>query len=1791
MNTSIRKAFASIGHVAMSKLFRFGRVAAMLVAMIALTAGATPVGIYVDGIQLDDDGSQMSSTNEDEYGWRFTVSKKLYIVGGTHEILGAINDQDFIISVDGGCSITISNLLVKSSAPFRISENVNAVNLTLAGENYLESIDGLSPGLHLCGNTHLAIDALGKGSLTAIGQSGIGGWRNVDDPTLTINSGKITAKAMADQGNSCGSAIGGMKTHNRGQIIINGGTIRAEGTGRNKAGIGCRESGSVTINGGTVTAIGGGEGAGIGTGSEETCGTVTINGGWVYAKGGTEFTNLAGAGIGGGMFSDGGCVEINGGTVWASSGAPINGYYPTDDIGAGGSGENSGTLLITGGSVYLDNGKSAVPRNAPDSGGLELSCLVVSGVPSDNSTVTVAGLSELPDNGYSYGVNDLYPLIGKLYLWLPESFEVGGAEVDGQSVTILPPRPRAKAVLKYVQGEPELRFVCDSTDYDAAGATWYSIEDAEKSGDTVMPWRTVCETQVKRIEIEASFRQYKPRNCAGWFAECSAVTNIAGLGNIDVSSVTNMSCMFYDCSKVKTLELSGFRTTNVRYMSNMFSGCGDLETIYASQLFSLAALEEGGGLTPFTGCDKLVGGAGNQYQSENNSIVFARIDSANTPGYFTLFSVAVWDASTRTLVFYCDSQDHSDEGPCYIVADAEKLNSGVPGLPAWVVHSNVCEHVIFDSSFGSYYPTQCLRWFSGMTALKSVTGTEYLSMDNARSLEMMFYGCSSLKELNLTGNDTGTVTNMWWMFAGCSSLETIYVSGGFTTGLLSQTDNQMFRDCTSLVGGNGTGYSVLRTSADYACIDNDDHPGYFSSTPVAKAVYVTGGELRFYCDSKDHSNEGTVYTMLSMMSNSARGNLSNYVTKVVFAPSFANYHPESCRRWFKDFCDLSTVVGMSYLDVSHAQDLSGMFSGCSALTTLDLSHFETIGVTDMTDMFAGCSGLTTIYASNSFRTDSLVDRPSLFEPPVPAVDQSMFSDCTSLVGGAGFAYDAAKTGHAYACIGTESREGYFTEPGPVAVAVYSADSHTLTFYYDMLEHADEGDVYPLSQLSESTTQAWYGHRTDINEVVFDPSFAEYRIPTCNNLFNGFSNLATITGFQYFDVSEATSMRRMFAYCGSLTVLNLVHFDTSSVTSMADMFASCGALTTIYASGSFTTASLVNPPQNVFSGCTSLVGGAGTAFSTEDSAQGRNRVSTYARVDRPGSGAPGYFTEANLAAVAVVSTDGTTLAFYYDGIDHTSEGTVYPIAVAEAQNPAVAPPWYDYDGCTTVTNIVIDRLFANYKPQHCGNWFYGFSGVKEIHGLEYIDVSDATSLNSMFSGCTSLASLDVSSFNTANVNSMGSMFYRCSALTVLDVSSFDTSSVTDMGSMFAYATSLTVLDLNGFDTSAVTDMSSMFTRCDNLVTIYASDGFTTSGLASPCSMFFLCNSLVGGNGTQYEYDNDSSLFAQIDTPMTPGYFTRKKLPKAVVSTDGKTLTFYYDALVHEGEGTVFEVPAAETRNPDADAPWLVLAQSTVINAVFDASFADYRPRYCGFWFYNMQHLQGIQGIENLNVSGATSLRLMFSRCSSLEELDLSAFDTRNVTDMVFMFSGCTSLTTIYASGKFRTTALTDLDEDVFGDCTLLRGDAGMVYDAALISARYARLDSDSNHGYFSSNGGTQDSGYAAWAAEKGLLGDDAAWDAKPAMWGGNWANAFIYTYGEGLADGTLCLMGIRIGVDGKAIVTTAPVVDGHDDFTESVVGTEDLLDWTTPVILENNTANDWTLKNGDEANFFKVRLEE
>ncbi|MBQ4535969.1 MAG: BspA family leucine-rich repeat surface protein [Clostridia bacterium] len=120
------------------------------------------------------------------------------------------------------------------------------------------------------------------------------------------------------------------------------------------------------------------------------------------------------------------------------------------------------------------------------------------------------------------------------------------------------------------------------------------------------------------------------------FYDCYTLTSL-NLSGFNTSNVENMEYMFYRCYNLTSLDLSDFNTSNVSGMNYMFSSIGQdmaCKTIYVSEIWSTASVTSSNGM--FENCTSLVGGNGTTYNSSNVTHTYARIDTASTPGYFTL---------------------------------------------------------------------------------------------------------------------------------------------------------------------------------------------------------------------------------------------------------------------------------------------------------------------------------------------------------------------------------------------------------------------------------------------------------------------------------------------------------------------------------------------------------------------------------------------------------------------------------------------------------------------------------------------------------------------------------------------------------------------------------------------------------------------------------------------------------------------------------------------------------------------------------------------------------------------------------------------------------------------------------------------------------------------------------------------------------------------------------------------------------------------------------------------------
>ena len=394
-------------------------------------------------------------------------------------------------------------------------------------------------------------------------------------------------------------------------------------------------------------------------------------------------------------------------------------------------------------------------------------------------------------------------------------------------------------------------------------------------------------------------------------------------------------------------------------------------------------------------------------------------------------------------------------------------------------------------------------------------------------------------------------------------------------------------------------------------------------------------------------------------------------------------------------------------------------------------------------------------------------------------------------------------------------------------------------------------------------------------------------------------------------------------------------------------------------------------------------------------------------------------------------------------------------------------------CSSLTSLDVTH-FNTANVTDMSYMFYKCSSLTSLD-VTHFNTANVTDMSYMFSSCSSLTSLDVTHFNTANVTNMSTMFYNCSKLTSLDVTHFNTAKVTNMYSMFRKCLALTSLYLTNFNTEKVTNMSYMFSSCSSLTTIYASSKFVTTLVSNSSGMFNKCEKLKGEVEEWTKDKATDKTYAKIEG----GYFSGG-IPR-VKYADG-TLTFFLTSKETLGENE-YEL------NSGKNLPGWMKHTLGITKVVFDTSFANARPTSCYMWFYLCGNLNQVEGIKNLNTKEVTDMADMFCDCKALSSLDVSGFNTEKVTDMsgmfyecislklldvvkfntanvksmsnMFyngqnlaslnvtnfntanvtnmqgMFSGCSALTTIYASDKFVTGQVTD-GSKMFSNCINLKG---------------------------------------------------------------------------------------------------------------------------------------------------------
>ena len=497
---------------------------------------------------------------------------------------------------------------------------------------------------------------------------------------------------------------------------------------------------------------------------------------------------------------------------------------------------------------------------------------------------------------------------------------------------------------------------------------------------------------IVHIVFDKSFSTYTPTSLYCFFEGLTELETITGLEYLNTENVTNMGRMFYDCSKLTSLDVSKFNTVNVTNMSGMFNSCSaltslDVTNFNTEKVTSMSSM--------FSGCSKLTSLDVTNFNTANvtnmssmfsncvalTSLYLTNFNTENVTNMSSMFlacqALTTIYASSKFVtpqvsnssgMFYncrklkgeeeCTNDKATDktyakiEGGylsraiprvkyadgtlTFFLTSKETLGEneyGIYGLgakPTWLVNKNNVTKVVFDPAFANARPTNCYAWFNGCENLTNIEGIEYLNTSQVTDMHNMFYNCYHLQTTDFSGFDTRKVKDMSYMFHNCGSLKSLDISN-FNTSEVTDMRG-MFESCIGL------------TSLDLS-----------------------------------HLNTSKVSVMASMF--------------------------QSCINLLS--------VNLSGWDTRNVKSMTRMFKRCHSLKTLDLSGFDTREKTcTMGDMFNTCKELTTIFVSDKFAVGT-----------GDTDDGTMFQGCNKLKGANALDKNNPQTGIDNA----NYKTGYFTK--------------------------------------------------------------------------------------------------------------------------------------------------------------------------------------------------------------------------------------------------------------------------------------------------------------------------------------------------------------------------------------------------------------------------------------------------------------------------------------------------------------------------------------------------------------------------------------------------------------------------------------------------------------------------------------------------------------------------------------------------------------------------------------------
>ena len=371
----------------------------------------------------------------------------------------------------------------------------------------------------------------------------------------------------------------------------------------------------------------------------------------------------------------------------------------------------------------------------------------------------------------------------------------------------------------HIPTKPNIKSFKRSTVAPASSVSTINIEDSDMSDYEIKAWYNTADQAVYYYaEPNMVFLNENSEAMFRWFTKMETVD----LASFNTSEVTTMNTMFYMMNSLKSIDVSGFNTSKVTDMNAMFDLTGVIEQLDVSN-FDTSNVTDMKWM--FFGLNKL------------KKLNLTNFDTSRVTNMYGMFD-AMTDVSEIKFGTNFNTRNVTNMGRMFSRTssiqqlDLSHFNTGnVTAMNDMFSLMTSLTQINFGANFDTSNVTDMTGMFYQSTSLVNLD-LSHFNTRKVKTMNSMFSQMSGLTILDISNFETPSLEDAGSMFAidpGFSdNLEKIYVNQDFDTSKLTSSTNAFIRR-NRLRGGNGS-YLADPSTADktWLRVDRPGAQGYFT---------------------------------------------------------------------------------------------------------------------------------------------------------------------------------------------------------------------------------------------------------------------------------------------------------------------------------------------------------------------------------------------------------------------------------------------------------------------------------------------------------------------------------------------------------------------------------------------------------------------------------------------------------------------------------------------------------------------------------------------------------------------------------------------------------------------------------------------------------------------------------------------------------------------------------------------------------------------------------------------------